>query len=277
MIDTHSHLNFSAYKEDGAEVLERALAKHMLMINVGAQFSTSQRAVKMAEDQPALYAAIALHPIHLQTKEIYEELPTGEKVKIVSRAEEFDYNKYKELALSSPKVVAIGETGIDYYHLEDNDRDEQKALQKKVFIEHIKLANELNLPLIIHCRDAYDDLIEILQANEVKSKGVIHCFAGNKEQAKIFLELGFYLGFTGVITFKNGVEELHEIIKEMPEDRILSETDCPYLTPEPFRGKRNEPIYVEYVIKKIAMLRNWSFEKAEKITETNAKTLFNLK
>lgn len=276
MFDTHAHVNFADFKDDYEEVIKRAVEKNCTFINVGSQFSTSARAVKSAEENENIYAAIGLHPIHLVQRKIKEKVDDKEDVEITSRAEKFDYNKYKELALASKKVVAIGECGIDYHHLEPDNKEEQIAEQKKVFIEQIKLANDLDLPMIIHCRDAYDDLIKILEANEVKNRGTVHCFGGNLEQARKLIKMGFYLGFTGVITFKNIDKELLEVIKQIPEDKILSETDCPYLTPEPYRGKRNEPVYVDYVIRKIAELRDWSYEKALEVTAGNARRLFKI-
>ncbi len=276
MIDSHAHVNFFPFKNDYEDVIKRCMEKDCSFINVGSQFSTSERAVKTADEYENVYASVALHPIHLNQRKIVEKVDAKETVEIISRAESFDYEKYKNLAQFSDKVVAIGENGLDYYHLADEDLKEQKDLQQEVFKKHIDLANELGLPMIIHCREAYDDLIEILRDNPLDKSATVHCFAGNREQAEKLLGMGYYLGFTGVITFKNATKELHEIIKSMPEDRILAETDCPYLTPEPHRGKRNEPVFVEYVIRKIAELRGSSYEDMMRITDNNAKKLFNL-
>ncbi len=244
LIDTHAHLNFSAYKEDAQEVIQRSLDNDVWMINVGSQYSTSKRAVEMATKYPqGIYAAVGLHPIYA--------------------ADKFDYERYKILA-QSPKVVAIGEIGLDYkpeYVL-------FKEKQKEAFLQQLELAKELDLPVIFHCRMAHNDLIEIIND---KLKGVVHCFTGDLQQAQKYLETGFYLGFNGII-FKM---DLDEIIKKTPLDRILIETDCPYLTPPQEQG-RNEPLYVKYVAEKIARVKDQTFEEIIKITTQNAKTLFKI-
>lgn len=275
MFDTHAHVNFSAYKEDSDEVIRRAQAKGVDLILVGSQYSTSERAVQMSEKYDNVYAAIALHPIHLEEKEVFHEVDDQEKVEFVSRAEEFEYDKYLQLSKSSKKVVAIGETGLDYYHLHGEDKDEQITKQKQILVKHIELANELNLPMIIHCRDAYDDLIQVLKSNRIKNGGVIHCFIGSAEQSVELINLGFYLGFNGVITF-NKADKYHEVIKQTSLEKIVTETDCPYLTPVPHRGKRNEPAFVEYVIDKIAKLKDLPVQQVEKQTDENAKKLFKI-
>ncbi|HUT21930.1 MAG TPA: TatD family hydrolase [Candidatus Bipolaricaulota bacterium] len=277
IIDTHSHVNFKAFDKDRGEVMARAKEKKTAMINVGSNFSTSQKAVELADARPNVFAAIGLHPVHL-FEQIFEE--EGEKIK--TSAENFDFAGFELLAGRS-ECVAIGETGLDYYHL--NSRvsvAEQKETQKNLLIDHLELANGLHLPVILHCRgsqnspkDAYVDLIEILKKHEVKGLGVLHCFAGDWQVAKEFLDLGFYLGFTGIITYSKSLELL-EVVSKMPEDKILSETDCPYLTPAPYRGQRNEPIFVEYIIEKISALRKIEYVEAAELTFQNAKRLFNL-
>lgn len=278
MFDTHAHVNFNAFKNDSEEILKEAEKNNLGMILVGSQFSTSERAIEMAERFQNVYAATGLHPIHLEDMEVKEEGATFK-----SKKEDFDFENYKKLG-KNKKVVAVGETGLDYFHLnqEINSIAEKKEKQKQVFIEHIRLANELKLPMILHCRgtkenieDAYADILAILGKNMLEKKGVMHCYVGPLETVKIFLDLGFYFGFNGIITFdKTG--KLEKIIREIPENRILAETDCPYLAPVPYRGKRNEPKYVEYVVKKIAEIKGWTAEKAEKITDQNAAILFNL-
>ena len=277
IIDTHAHLNFKDFRQDLDEVLKRAQETGVLkIINVGSQLSTSERAVKMAQEHPAFYAAIGLHPIHLEHVEVEEE---GSK--FVSRAEEFDYEVYKKLA-SSPKVVAIGECGLDFFHIPaDLKLDEVIARQKKVFKQHIELARELNLPLILHCRgvkenpdQAYREMLEIID-QEKYFKGVIHCFGASLEIAKEFIKRGLYIGFTGVVTFKNA-KDLQNVAREVPLDRILIETDCPYLAPEPHRGQRNEPAYVVEVARKITGLRGLNFEEVERQLENNTLNLFKL-
>lgn len=254
LIDSHTHLNFKAYNKDLKEVISRC--KDMKVINVGAALETSKRAVDLALENNNFFSSIGLHPIHVKD-------------------EEFNIKDYKNL-IKKGKVVAIGETGLDYYHNKD-----QKKEQKELFIKHIKLAQEYNLPLIIHGRNGkddntvYKDIYNILKDNNV-NKGVVHCYGGNIEESKKFIELGLHLGFTGIITFdKTGI--LEEIIKYIPEDRILIETDAPYLTPEPYRSKRNEPSYVKYVAKKIAEIKNIKEEDIIELTGNNAIKLFKLK
>lgn len=277
IIDTHAHVNFKDFKDDYQEVLNRAHEKNIAIINVGSQISTSRRAADLAQKFDKTFAAVGLHPVHLQNFEISEEHASFQ-----TRAEDFEYAVYQDLA-RLPQVVAIGECGLDYYHLHKaQDIIEAKEKQKQSLHLQIELANEENLPLILHCRgsqenpqDAYLDLLSELKKHLPKSRGVIHCFGSNWQIAKQYIELGFYLGFNGIITFdKSGF--LAEIIMQMPIDRILTETDCPYLTPEPFRGKRNEPAYVEYVVKKIAQIRQDSFENIAQKTTANAKNLFDL-
>ena len=276
MIDTHCHLNFKAFKDDTDEVIARAReAGVSSIINVGSQWDTSERAVKLATEKENLYAAIALHPIHLYEQEVDEE-----EIHFKTKAEIFEPARYRALAQSSNKVVAIGECGLDYYHWPAGEAvAEVKAKQAELFRQHIKLASELNLPLIIHCREAYDDLLEILA--EVKSskpelRGVVHCFIGNRDQATKFLALGLYLSFTAIITFKNAGAELLDVVRGAPLERIMVETDSPYLAPQAYRGQRNEPAYMVEVAKKIAELRGVSYGEIDKVTTSNAQQLFNL-
>jgi len=276
LVDTHAHVNFKDFKKDYKDVLKHAHKQGVVVINVGSQISTSQRAVKLAQEFDKTFAAIGLHPIQLQPMKIKEA-----GVIFKSRAEEFDPAAYQQLAREK-QVKAIGECGLDYYHLPNGNQIEAKKKQKQVLQQQIDLANAEDLPMILHCRgskidylDAYKDLFKELKNNLPKKRGVLHCFGANWELAEQFLELGFYLGFTGVITFDQTGKSI-ELLQKIPEDRILSETDCPYLTPEPFRGQRNEPVYVEYVVKKIAEVRQISFVQAAEITFRNAKTLFEL-
>jgi TatD DNase family protein len=269
MVDTHAHLNFEAFNKDYAQVIERSLASGVkTIINVGSKLATSQKAVKISgEYKKGIYAAVGLHPIHVTD-------------------EEFKVKEFGQLA-KNPKVVAIGETGLDYYHYQQS-----KDLQKEIFIKHLQLAKGINLPVILHCRgskenpkDAYLEMLEIIK--DKNFSGVIHCFSADWPIAQKFLQLGLYIGFTGPITFKNATPELLEVVKKAPIDKILTETDCPFLAPEPFRGQRNEPAYVEYITRKIVEIRNLSFdpsplakgegfEKIDKITTANAKKLFCL-
>lgn len=248
LFDTHAHLNFNIYKDDSFKVIQRSLDNGVWMINVGSQYSTSKRAVEMAGKYPeGVYAAIGLHPIHV-------------------REEEFSYEKYKALA-QNKKAVAIGEIGLDY----KSEYVLSKEKQKEVFLKQLDLAKELDLPVIIHCRMAHDDLIDELKAGNGGLRGVVHCFTGTWAQAQEYMDMGFYLGMNGII-FKM---ELEEVIKKASLDKILIETDCPYLTPPPESG-RNEPLFVKHVVEKIAKIKNLSYEEIAKITTQNAKLLFRI-
>ena len=279
LIDTHAHLNFNIYKDDSSKVIRRSLDNGVWMINVGSQYSTSQRAVEMAaEYQEGVYAAIGLHPIHLETG-LVKIKDDPEEIQFKTIEDDFDYEKYKKLALSAVegKVVAIGEIGLDYYWKpKTKSRLELfKERQKKVFLKQLDLAKELDLPVIIHCRMAHDDLIKILDSRfqilDSKPRGAIHCFTGTWNQAQKYMEMGFYLGLNGII-FKM---DLEEVIKKAPMDKILVETDCPYLTPPPESG-RNEPLYIKHVVEKIAKIKGLSYEEISKVTTQNAKKLFKI-
>lgn len=263
LIDSHSHLNFEEFAGDWKEVTDDCLASGTWIITVGAQYETSKKGITIAEHYDrGVYASVALHPIHVEGSKFHPEV--------------FDQTVYRELIRSSKKVIAVGETGIDFFH--DDSNFEQ---QKKVFIEHIQLAKEFDLPLIMHGRDsrdgsksAYQAMLKILDEQKV-TRGVIHCFGGTVQDALGFLQRGFYVGFTGIITFdKTG--KLAEVIRNLPLDAVLVETDSPYLAPDPYRGKRNQPQYVEYVAKKIAEIKNVSVEEVEEQTVLNTKKLFNL-
>lgn len=287
--DTHTHVQFAAYDEDRKEVIERALKANVSMINVGTQVDTSAAAVKLAnefftfsnsrelenKDSARMYATVGLHPVHAE-KSFHDEqeLGGGEAAKaFTSRGEDFDYGNYKKMALD-PKVVAIGECGLDYYHLSE----ESKARQKEIFIKQIELAKEVQKPLMIHCREAFGDLIEVLSGNRNmlnSEPGVIHFFSGTAEDAKKLLDLGFSFTFGGVVTFlpKAGRPAYDDIVKYIPLDRILSETDAPYVAPMPYRGKRNEPLYVIETVKKLAAIKKVPVEEmAEKIFENARRT-----
>jgi TatD DNase family protein len=234
--------------------------------------------VEIAERYPqGVYAAVGLHPIHLSAG-VFKTKIDKEEIEFQTREEEFDYQKYKELARSSKKVVAIGEIGLDYYYKPKTKRRLElfKEKQRITLCKQLDLAKELNLPVIFHCRMAYNDLLQILQSPAFCNlKGVIHCFTGNLEQAEKYLKMGFYLGFNGIIFKKIEGIDFEEIIKKTPLDKILIETDCPYLTPPREEG-RNEPLYVKYVAEKIAQIKNKSYKEIAQITTENAKKLFKL-
>lgn len=273
IIDTHSHISFKAYDGDRGEVIKRTQKEGVVCIDVGTKYETSKLAIELAEKNEGIYAAIGMHPIHIKT-DLMKLRMDEEEGAFAPLGEEYNKEKYKKLALSSRRVVAIGEIGLDYYYKpKTTTRLEQfKQLQKKVFVEQLDLASELDLPVIIHCRMAFDDLYEILKTR--KNKGMIHCFTGNWKEAEKFLELGFCIGLNGII-FKL---DLDEVIKKAPLDKLLIETDCPYLTPPKAGGKetRNEPIFVKYVAEKIAELKGTSFDEVASATTANAKKLFKI-
>jgi len=277
LIDSHSHLNFVAFEKDRERTIKRALKEKIWIINVGSNYQTSQKAVEIAENyREGVYAVIGLHPIHLETG-LIKVKDDKEEIKIKAKEESFDYQKYKELT-KSEKVVAIGEIGLDYYWKPKTTQKKElfKQKQKELFLKELELAEEMKLPVIFHCRMVHQDLIEVLKSKikrqKSKIKGVVHCFTGNLNEAQQYLKMGLYLGFNGLI-FKM---DFDKIIEKMPLERILIETDCPYLTP-PQVGGRNEPVYLKYIAQKIAEIKNISFEKVAKITVQNAKELFNLR
>lgn len=278
IIDTHSHLNFNAFKGDADEVIRRTLDSGVHIINVGSQYSTSCRAKQLAEKYPqGVFAAVGLHPFHLETG-LVKIKNDPEEIQFETRGEEFDYEKYKTLASSSPKVVAVGEIGLDYWRRPKTKKKLElfKQKQKDVFLKQLELARELNLPAILHCRLAYKDMIDYLKKNsEIRpKKAVIHCFTGDGDDLKEFLNFGFRVGFNGIIFKKIEGIDFSRIVKETPLDRILLETDCPYLTPSQKQGERNEPIFIKFVAERIAELKNVNREKLEEIVTQNARDLF---
>ncbi|MBP6884099.1 MAG: TatD family hydrolase [Candidatus Pacebacteria bacterium] len=275
-IDIHSHVNFQAFDEDRDEVIKRALENDTWVINVGTQIDTSRKAVEMANEYAeGVYAIIGLHPIHTGASYHDEkELGVGGK-EFTSRGENFDKEEYRKL-IADPKVVAIGECGLDYYRMDEESIEKQK----KAFVEQIELANEFNKPLMLHIRnnpkdkthDAYMDALDLLKKYS-KVKGDVHFFAGDTAVAKAYLDFGFTLSFTGVITFTTDYDE---VLKMTPLDMIMSETDAPYVTPTPYRGKRNEPVYVSEVVKKIALIKGLPEVKVAEAIVANAKRVFGI-
>ncbi|XQY91960.1 TatD family hydrolase [Metabacillus sp. HB246100] len=253
LFDTHAHLNAIQYNEDLQEVINRAIAEKVTrIVVVGFDRETITRAMELTEEYDMIYAAVGWHPVDAIDM-------TDDDLKWI-----------KELA-SHPKVVAIGEMGLDYYW----DKS-PKEIQKEVFRKQIQLAKEVKLPIIIHNRDATEDVVAILKdegASEVG--GIMHCFTGSIEVAKQCMDMNFYLSFGGPVTFKNA-KKPKEVAKDIPLDRLLIETDCPYLTPHPYRGKRNEPSYVKYVAEQIAELRGMSFEEIAEKTSDNANKVFGI-
>ena len=250
IFDTHAHYDDKAFDEDRYELLD-AMPKNNVkyIINQGTDVETSKFSISLAEKYDYVYAAVGIHP-----EEIYKEESVGQIKKLTAHK----------------KVVAIGEIGLDYHY--DNTN---KDAQLKYFIDQLHLANEENLPVVVHSRDAQKDTLDTLKSIKINNNGVIHCFSGSLESAKEFLKLGFYLGFDGPITFKNAKSAL-EVLEYIPLDKILIETDAPYLTPTPFRGERNNSMYLTYVINKIAEIKKITSDEIADITMNNAKTLFKI-
>jgi TatD DNase family protein len=274
-IDIHSHVNFTAFDADRDLVIRRALENDTWVINVGTQADTSRNAVALAHKYPkGVYAVIGLHPIHTGKSFHDKQELGGEGQEFTSRGEVFDKNIYREL-LKDTKVVALGECGLDYYHL---DEDSIKK-QKEAFIAQIELANEIGKPLMLHIRDAYADALKLLKEH-AKVKGVVHFFTGTLPEAQGFLDFGFMISFAGAITFspkKDGTgSHTIEVVKNVPLDMILTDTDSPYVAPMPYRGKRNEPIYVKEIVKKIAEIKNLPEAEVAKAIVANAKRMFRI-
>ncbi len=295
-IDIHAHTNFVAFDEDRDAVIQRALEDDTWVINIGTQYDTSKKAVEMTDEyKEGVYACIGLHPIH--TSSSYHDTSElgNEGKEFTSRGEIFDKEKYKELARQG-RVVGIGECGLDYYHLEDDSIEKQKI----AFIAQIELANELNLPLMLHVRNqpapdkqgglagnptekthnAYFDVYELIKKYSTKKNriGVSHFFAGSVEDMKRFVEIGIYISFAGPITYKSKPEicDYISVIKQTPLNMILADTDSPYVAPVPHRGTRNEPAYVKDIVKKIAEIKGINEEEMAQIIFENAKKLFKI-
>lgn len=265
--DAHTHVNFVAFDDDRDAAILRAKDAGVAMNVVGTQADTSRAAVELAEKYDNVYATIGLHPVHT-SKSYHDEKELGEGGKaFTSRGEIFDASTYETLG-SSKKVIAIGECGLDYYRLEEDT----KRIQAEVFVQHIELANKLHKPLMLHIRNAYADALALLKEH-ANVKGDVHFFAGTWEEGKRFLSLGFTLSFTGVITFTHDYDE---VIKNAPLDMLLSETDAPYVSPVPYRGRRNEPAYVVEVVKAIARIRGEDEEAVRAQLALNARRVFEI-
>jgi TatD DNase family protein len=253
LFDTHVHLNAEQYEDDLQEVINRALEKGVQnMVVVGFDEPTIKKAIQIAETYDFIYASVGWHPVDAIDM-------TDEHLAWI-----------EELA-QHPKVVALGEMGLDYHW----DKS-PKEVQKDVFRRQIRLARKVNLPIIIHNRDATEDVVTILKEEHVEEVGgIMHCFTGSIEVAKQCMDMNMYISFGGPVTFKNA-KKPKEVATELPLDKLLIETDCPYLTPHPFRGKRNEPGYVSYVAEQIAELKGITYEELAAITTANAKKLFGI-
>lgn len=271
-VDCHAHVNFAAFDADREAVLARAREAGAAVINVGTQLDTSQKAVELAEHHDGVFAIVGLHPVHT-SQSFHDEKEMGEGGKeFTSRGEVFSAKNYQEL-LAHPKVVGVGECGLDYYRAEA----EAMHKQREAFIAQIHLANGAEKPLMLHIRNgsgrsAYHDAYEILKA-ESQVRANLHFFAGSVEEAKPFLDMHYTFSFTGVITF---AKEYEEIVRYLPLERVLSETDSPYVAPAPFRGRRNEPAYVPEVVRAIARIRDEDGGKVAAQLFDNARRLFRL-
>ncbi len=254
IFETHAHYDDEAFDEDRVSILNSLLAEGIgYVVNVGASIETTKKTLELMKEYSFLYGAVGVHPS--ETAELNEE----------------NFNWLREAA-RLPKVVAIGEIGLDYYW----DTPE-RTVQKEWFDRQMELAKEFRLPAIIHSRDAAADTYEMIKAADLKiTGGVIHCFSYGKEMAKNYLDMGFYLGIGGVVTFKNA-KKLKEVVEYAPIEQLVLETDCPYLAPEPNRGKRNSSLNLIYVAEEIAKLKGISSEEVISITEQNAKRMYGIR
>ena len=260
MIDTHTHIDFKEFDDDREEIIKRFFdGGGEKLINVGCTLESSKRSYKLAKNNENLFASAGIHPHDADT------------------VDENVLKMIEEIAMHY-KTIAIGEIGLDFFKSTTS-----REIQVQAFRAQLELAQNHNMPIIIHCRDAYNDLINILEEYKTSNwKGVIHCYTASWEIAEEFLNLGFFIGFTGIVTYykdktePNEEPEIYRTIKNMPLDKILIETDCPYLSPIPERGKRNEPLFVKHVAEKIARIKKTSFEEIENQTNKNAIKLFNI-
>ena len=252
IFESHAHYDSSKFVEDREELL-RSMQEHGVgtIVNVCADWDSVTEVVEMVQNYPFMYAAVGLHPDEVGDLD----------------DERFTFLKSQ---CQNEKVVAIGEIGLDYYW--DN---ESHDVQKQWFVRQLELARELDLPVIIHSRDAAEDTLKIMKEYAQGLRGVIHCFSYSKELAEEYVKMGFHIGIGGVVTFKNG-KKLKEVAEVVPLERILLETDCPYLAPEPYRGKRNSSLYIPHIAQAIADIKGISYEDVVGQTETNAKTLFHI-
>ena len=253
IFDTHAHYDDEAFDEDRERLIEEISQSNISkIVNVGANLSTSENSVALSKKYDSFYAAVGVHPD--DAAEVTDE----------------GIDKLRELA-KWKKVVAIGEIGLDYYWNKDNTE-----LQKEAFKRQIELAKELSLPIIVHSREAAKDTMDILRESDAgKTGGVIHCFSYSPEIAVEAVKMGFYIGIGGVVTFKNA-KKLKESVEVIPLEKIVLETDCPYLAPDPFRGKRNSSLYLEYVVKEIARLKDLDEETVIEQTYKNALNMYKI-
>ena len=254
LIDSHAHLDGEKFADDRAAVVERALAAGVVkIITMGDSLESSARSVALTEEFESVYAAVGIHP------EEVEPMTAATDDRLAAWA-------------AQEKVVAIGEIGLDYYWEKD---EEKRALQRAIFVRQLDLARQLRLPVCIHDREAHGDMMKILKTEGRGLRGVLHCYSGSWEMAAELLKGDWYFGIDGPLTYKNAAK-LPEIVQRLPAERILVETDSPYLSPMPFRGKRNEPAHVRYVAKKAAELRGESLEAFARATRENTRDLYGI-
>ncbi len=276
LIDTHCHVHFAAYKDDMEEVIKRSLKEGIAMITVGTQSDTSKKAIEVAEKYDGVWATVGLHPLHLHEQEYMDENEL-DVAGFKSRTEVFDPEYYRKL-VSHPKVVAVGEFGLDYYHKPPNI-DEEKLIEDQKIATNLQIdfATEFKKPIVVHCRDAHDQQFELLKQavdqNKLPRRGVVHCFTGSLEDAQKYIDIGFMVSFTGILTFS---DEIQRIARELPMESIMVETDAPYLSPAPHRGKRNEPAFVKHIAQVLADIRGISYKKVAEQTTQNAIDFFKL-
>lgn len=253
-IDSHAHLDDERFDDDRETVIKNLKTDQIdIIINIGADIASSKSTLNLAQTYDNIYSVVGVHP-----HSVSELVGVGlDEIEKLARHE---------------KTVAIGEIGLDYYY-----ENSPKQLQKEYFIEQIRLAKKLDLPIAIHSREAVKDTLDIIKSEKSSNlRGVMHCFSSSVEIAKEYVKLGFYIAIGGVVTFKNA-RVTKEVAKYVPLESLLIETDCPYLAPEPFRGKRNEPKYIKYTAEEIAKIKEVDLEEIAKITSANAKKLFEIK
>lgn len=277
-MDTHCHLHFPGYDIDRKEVYARMVARRIWGVTIGTSLANSEAGIALAATYDGIWATVGLHPDHV-TSDHHDENEGDVQEKDV------DEDRLRALAQSSDKVVAIGETGLDFYHLNGHaDESVARASQERVFLTHLRVAHALDLPMVIHCREALTRLAELLQLERSAGRAVravVHSFTGTWEEAKPLLDLGCLIAVNGIATFplkKNAdpILAIDRTIERIPGDRLLIETDAPYLAPSPYRGKRNEPAYVEEVAKHVAAVRGMTLEEVAAQTTQNARELFGI-
>ena len=252
LFDTHTHLDDEKFDTDRDEIISSLKEQGVsLLVNIGANMKSSQQSIKLAQKYDFIYASVGVHPC--DTKDLTDD----------------DILTLEKMA-HHEKVVAIGEIGLDYYWDEP-----EREIQKEWFLKQLFLAKKLNMPYIVHDRDAHSDTLEIIKKCDY-TNGVMHCFSGSVEMAEEVIKMGMYVSLSGTVTFKNA-KKAQEVASIVPLDKLLIETDSPYLTPEPFRGKRNNSAYVRYTAEKIADIRGLTFEELAQITLDNGKRFYNIK